>query len=465
MAQQSDTVGLPKRLPLVTEAANRDSSTGKDARMVNCYAERTGEQEYAIYKRPGLLESATYSESAATGRGMYNWRGNIYTIFADTLYKDGTSIGTVSNAGFYAFSECLGATPKLFLDNLTTAYTWDNTTLFTIVDAQFPSNRILGSAYLDATTYVGTTAAVLWASDLDDPQAWDGLNFLTARIEPDRGVAVAKQLVYVIFFKEWTTEVFYDAENASGSPLGPVQGAKVGWGCASARSVQCIDDTLLWLATTRSAQAQVIMMANLKAEVVSTPAIERLLDNVVFTNVYSWTLKDEGHTFYVLTSVEANVTLAFDIRERRWSQWTDASGNYLPIIASAATSSNTHLVQHVSNGKVYVMDRTYTNDNGSIITVDLYTPNWDGGLDRRKHLNALRVLADRQQGSLLQVRHNDYDYDPAKWTRYRTLDLGHARPVLTNLGSFRRRAHNFRHQSDTALRMQAVDLQLDIGTL
>lgn len=464
MAQQSDTVGIPKRLPLVALPANRDDSTGKDARMVNCYAERAPEGDYYIYKRPGLLESATYSASGV-GRGLYNWRGDVYAAFGGTLYKNGASIGSVSSAGVYHFSENLGGTPSLFLDNLTNAYEWDGTTLTQVTDGDFPTNRVPGSAYLDGTTYVGTVPAKLNGSDIDDVLAWDALNVLTARIEADRGVAVAKQLVYVIFFKEWTTEVFYDAQNITGSPLGAVQGAKVTYGCANGESVQSIDDTLLWLSTTRSAQVQVIMMTGLKAEVVSTPPIERLLDNVVLTTVYSWLLKDEGHTFYVVTSVEANLTLAFDLRERIWSQWTDADGNYLPIIASTFTSDKLHLVQHATNGKVYLMDRGYYNDNGSVITVDLYTPNWDGGVDRNKHMAMLRVNADIERSSILQVRHNDHDYDPARWSRFRSLDLSRERPMLSDLGSFRRRAHNFRHQSNTAMRLKSVDYQLDLGTL
>jgi hypothetical protein len=206
-------------------------------------------------------------------------------------------------------------------------------------------------------------------------------------------------------------------------------------------------------------------MSNLKAEVISTPPIERLLSDVVFTTVYSWVLKLDGHTFYVLTSVQANITLVYDIREQLWWQWTDADGNYVPIVASSYNSSNQHLLQHVSNGKVYVVSSSYFNDDGAVITVDLYTPNWDGGVDRRKMATTLRFLADREVGSVLQIRHNDKDYAVDAWTRWRTVDLGAERPLLTNLGTFNRRAHHVRHQSNTRLRLEAMDMQLDIGTL
>src|SRR5262245_33763747 len=90
----SDGVGIPKRLPLITQPSNRDDDTDKDAKLVNGYAERTPDGEFEVYKRAGLLEDATLTEAAAVGRGMYNWMGDVYTVFGGTLFKNGSSIGS-----------------------------------------------------------------------------------------------------------------------------------------------------------------------------------------------------------------------------------------------------------------------------------------------------------------------------------------------------------------------------------
>ena len=66
---------------------------------------------------------------------------------------------------------------------------------------------------------------------------------------------------------------------------------------------------------------------------------------------------------------------------------------------------------------------------------------------------------------MLQVRKNDSDYALDKWSNFRLVDLSKKQPVLTNNGSFVRRAYNLRHQSATAFRIKAVELQLDLGTL
>jgi len=465
---QTQTIELPKRLPLVIEPENRGDSTSYDAKLVNAYMEKKGEETW-IYERPGMDEDSRPPAANATGRGIFNWKGNIYSIFADKVYKDGVALaGTVNTAnGVYRFDSCMGATPKLQFGNGLFAYNYDaGAGLVLINDAQFPAAFVKGWAYLDGTTYVMTPSAHILGDDINDPVNWDSLNDILVQIEPDLGTALNKQLVYVVALKEWTTEIFYDAGNSAGSPLGRVEGAKVNWGCLSADSVRQLDGALLWLGKTKEGSPEVILLEGLKAEVVSTKPIERLLNNITLTTIYSWTLKLEGHRFYILTFKESNLTLAFDMDERRWSQWTDVNGNYLPIVDSCVGASLQHLLQHESNGRIYLADSSYTTDDGDLITVDIYTPNFDGGTRRRKILSQLRLVSDQQVGSTLDVRVNDHDYNPKKWTNYRQLDLSKKNPTLDNCGTFVRRVHNFRHKKPIRMpRIQAVELQMDLGVL
>lgn len=465
MPMQDD---LPKRLPLVVLPANRDNTTAKDPKLINCYMEKgQNEGEFFVYKRPGYSQTSQPGGGAATGRGVYNWKGDIYTAAGTLLYKNNTSIGTIDTTnGVYRFSSTLGGTPRLVLGNGVKAYTYDGTTFAQITDVDFPAAFVKGWAYLDATTYVMTATAQLNGSDLNDPTSWNSLNTIIAQIEPDGGVATTKQLVYVVAMKQWTTEVFYDAANSSGSPLSPVQGAKVNYGCRSADSVQDIDGQICWISTTRGGSAQVIMLESLKAQPISTKPIERLLEGADYTTIYSWSLKREGHKFYVITSVGSNWTLAYDLIEGAWSQWTDTNGNYLPIVSSTYNSSAQAILQHASNGNLYIADSIYPTDAGSIITVDIYPPQFDAGIKaRRKHLGRMSFVADRYPGSILQVRNNDYDYDAARWTNFRNVDLNAKEPQLNNCGTFYRRAYHLRHACPVPLRIAAVDLQLALGII
>jgi len=473
MAQQSDTVGLPKRLPLVIEPENRDESTLKDAKLINGYMEKGKKDgEYHVYKRPGLLNKSTI---AGAGLGVYNWQGKVYRIQGATIYEDDVAIGggapngaLDTTGGIYHFASCLGATPALQFGNGVATYNYDGTTPLTVIaGANFPAATTKGIVYLDGTTYVmDSKASIRGCAVINAPTDYtDVLNRLTAQIEPDGGVGLFKQLVYVIAFKQWSTEVFYDAQNATASPLGPVQGAKINHGCVNADSLQDLDGTIFWLAVNRKTSPQVMQLDNLKPIVVSTKPVDRLLAHAALGTVYSFAFKIDGHKFYVLTLKTANLTLVYDAAEQMWSQWTDVDGNYFPIVSATFDASYNLLLQHESNGKLYYVDPTYYTDDTAQITFDLYTPNFDGGIRREKLAGMLYIIADQQVGSTLYARANDKDYAADAWTAFREVDLGMDTPFLSDNGSFRRRAYHFRHTAPTSLRLQAIELQLDIGTM
>lgn len=467
MAQQAESVALPKRLPLVIEPSNRDDTADKDAKLINGYME-VKDQEVWIYPRFGTVEDSRPPAGAATGRGIFQWRGDIYSIFNGDLYRNGVDVGNVSNAGQYRFDSCLGGTPKLLLGNGTNAYTYDTGAgLVAISDPQFPSSFVLGWAYLNGTTYVGrSTDGGLQGDDINDPQNWDSLNVIIAQIEPDINKAVAKQLVYVVVLKQWSGEVFYDAGNATGSPLGRVEGSKFNWGCLDANSVQQMDGALIWLGSSRDGSPEVILLNNLKAEAVSTKPVERLLRDADLTTVRSWTAKINGHRFYILTLVDADLSLVFDFDERRWTQWAGASEAYMPIVSSTVNSSNEILLQHETDGRIYKADPTLSTDGGTPFQVDIYTPNFDGGVDRGKQVGMMKLITDQKAGAFMNVRQNDHDYDPKKWTNFRQMDLSQKSPYLTDMGTFVRRAHNFRYKSAIVMpRIKAVELQIDLCTL
>lgn len=471
MAQQPPSSDIPLRWPLVIEPANRDETTDKDAKLVNCWQETQtvgGQREPWIYKRPGLLQQSRPPAGNASGFGVYNWLGDIYSIFGATMYKNGVALVGVldTTGGVYVFTSCLGATPRLIFGNGAKAYYYDSGGgIVHITDVDFPAAFVKGWAYLDGTIYIMRATAHIQGSDINDPASWDVLNDILAQIEPDQGVALAKQLVYVVAFKQWSTEAFYDAGNATGSPLGPVQGAKVNYGCVSSGSVQDIDGALLWVCTSRTAGTQVMMLDQLKADIVSTKPIERLLQTLDWTTTYSWQISLDGHRFYLFTSVAGNLTLAFDLDEKAWHQWTDVSGNYMPIVAATFDSSQRAILQHATDGRLYYCSSNYTNDNGVKIVSDIITPNFDGGVQSRiKTLYREYFVGDKTPGSMLEIRANDSDYAPGAWTPPRLVDMSQERPVLDDCGSFVRRAQWIRHQSNTRMRLKALELQMEVGT-
>lgn len=453
---------------------NRAEDTNQDARLVNGFMEKELQGDIWLYKRPGLVRGDQPSGGAGLGQGAYNWLGDVYTIFNGHLHKNSVDVGgTISTTnGVYRFSSIMGDTPKLVFGNGLHAYCYDDTNGLEDFTGDMQATAVpffKGWAYVDGTMYFGSPFANLWGSDINtvsDPSpgvAWPADNVLIAQIEPTRGVAVAKQLSFVIYFKEDSTEVFYDAGNATGSPLGRITGNKLNYGCISADSIRELDGALLWLCTNRSASVQVMKMDNLKAEIISSPAIEKLLATADYTTVYSWTLKYAGHRWYAITLVNNNLTLMYDLSTGLWSQWTDTNGNYLPIVDSTyKTSTAQTLLQHATDGYLYTVDANVFTDAGSTLALDIYTPNYDAGTVRNKTLAMMYFDCNQVSGSVLQVRCSDNDYQT--WKEFRSVDCSQEKPFLPNNGTFKRRAYNLRHKTLTQFRIKAIDLQMDIGS-
>lgn len=469
---QFQSMQLPQRLPLVISTSNRNSDTDKDARLVNCYVETDQEQgRLFIYKRPGF-QSASIVADSQVGQGSFNWEGDVYTIFNGKLYRNGTQVGTGMDVpgGKYKFSSILGATPKLLMNNGNQGYAYDTlgglSANLHSINASYPETTVKGWAYLNGAEYVMNPQAVIWGSDPNDvttPGAWDALNFISAQSEPDNGVAMDRQLVYVVAFNEWSTEVFFDAGNPTGSPLGPVEGSRLSYGCAQADSVQRIDDCLFWLSVNQTSSNQVAMMQQLQMRIISTKPIDKLIAGADLTHVLSWQVKFDGHSFYVITLKDINLTLAYDIVENRWCQWVDVNGNYLPYVDSTYDQLGRLIIQHESNGRLYFFSSEFQSDTTDPIVMDIFTPTFDAGTRRRKQLGMMQFVCDKLNGSNLYVRYSDDDYQT--WSNWRVADLGQDLPYLPHCGTFTRRAWNFQHRQNLPFRMEAVELQYDVGTL
>ena len=458
----------PFRWPLFTEPENRDRNQSKDEKIVNAYMEKIDIDGWCIIKRPGLQLNTQPSGGAATGQGIFYWKSSIYSVIGGNLYKDTTSKGAVdSTGGVYRFTACLGGTPKLFLMNGVKAYTYDDTNgLVNVSNVNYPSNAVKGCAFLDGTIYVMDTNANIFGSNINDPQTWTATNLIVAQIEPDGGVAIAKQLNYIVAFKQWSTEIFYDAANPTGSPLSPVQAAKINYGCVSAETVQDIDGAIYWVGTNKSGSVTVMKLDQVKPSIISTKPIERMLESINWSSgVFSFQFKTAGHRFYGITSTTNNLTFVYDTAENLWSQWTDVNANYFPIVSSTwnGVASTFELVQHQSNGKIYKADISFTSDDGAAIPVDIITPIFDAETHYKKMLSVVEVIADMAPGFTLFIRNSDNDYQT--WSNFRKIDLGKLRPRLINCGSFTRRAYHLHHIGNVQFRLYALEYQLGLGTL
>lgn len=419
----------------------------------------------------GALADITVSGGVVTAVSLIY--GGVGYAVGDTL--SASTIGAGTGFVLTVATTGTGAAGLVWGDGTTGTYWTDGTTYAQITAANFPLSIVPGIVYLDGVIYVMDTDGNIWGSgnsdgeEGNDPTQWTALNFIKASIAGDLGVFLARQLNYVVAFMQQTVTFFYDAGNPPpGSALTPYEGAVLNYGCLSAQTVQALDNLLIWVSQDKNGTPQVAVMENLEMRIVSTPQVERLLQSATAsTAFFSYTLHTSGHRLYVVTRTDTAVTLVYDIDQKLWYQWAGGglfNPSYWPIAATSYDSSGNVLAQDVAAGLVYGVSSEYVNDVSLPILWDLYTPNNDAGLhSRRKMLNMMYFNADQQTGSKLYARYSDDDYQ--SWSDFREVDMSVERPMLDREGTFTRRAYNYRHYSQTALRIRSVELQMDVGVL
>lgn len=480
---------IPKKWPMVATIQNRDAPyyanqylPARDARLINAYAEKDPQTgDWWVQKRPGVRAAPDVPTLANQAGGIYYWRNALYEVFGSNLYKNGNLLQALAGSGPYYWEEVQAATPLLVLDNGVQMYYTDGTTVTLVTDVDLLSPRVPGPKYLDGTLYVALADGRIQGSAIDDPANWTATNIIRANSTSGRVVALAKHLSYISAVKEFSCEFFYNAGNATGSPLSRVSGALLPYGCTAngAAAVQDIDGILLFPSQNRNGDRRVARLDNLQLSLISTPPVERMTNGEEFSTVFgAFVMRLAGHRFYVMKPQSLQASLVYDLDQSLWYLWQSSATTpwFIDYVTSVTATIATLDVQGLilgqstlagSNGLTYAIEPHYqvSNDMGSLTPVDIYTPNFDAEIfPRRKQLGMIIFEADQTAGSILEVRCNDNDFDPAKWTNFRQVNLGSRKPTLMKCGSFYRRAYHLRHNRDTPFRIKNMHLQMSLGS-
>src|SRR3990167_5840369 len=182
-----------------------------------------------------------------------------------------------------------------------------------------------GCVYLDGRMFVQDINGRIYQSDDGDVTAWAALDYITPEKEPSNAVAIAKSLNYLVAFKQWDTEFFYDAGNASpGSVLSTVDSSYLKLGCANADSIVEFDGgvVLMTKRDTLQRSREIHILNGLTPKKISDAAIERILNGDDLATVYSCYLSTAGHQFYLLTLKTSAISLLYDFNNGFWYQWS-----------------------------------------------------------------------------------------------------------------------------------------------
>jgi hypothetical protein len=251
----------------------------------------------------------------------------------------------------YDFIEQYGVGAGFVYKSTTAGYYFDGVSTFTqIVDADYPATTTRGIVYLDGTYYVMTPGGAIYGSAINNPASWSALNVIQAQMEPDGGVCLAKQLNLLVAFGQYSTEFFYDAGNATGSPLSPYASGFLEIGCASAGSVVNTDNTLYFMGNSRQKGRGIYRFNGTSPEQVSNPYVDRILNADDLTTVQAIFVKLDGHAFYILYLSDSAKTLVYDATTGQWAEWTKTTASATKNITAASWADGLATVTATAHG-------------------------------------------------------------------------------------------------------------------
>ena len=476
MANQSEDIDQP--VTWTHPIGTRDGTLTADAKMVNCFAEKT-ENGFALVKRPG---TSYYSGILGTAQGQFSYFGATFFIVNNSAYESATPAGAgipipgalTPYQPFVSLStEEAGAPATVIQDQSGNLWTFNGATFTKVTDANYTGTAVSqGIAYLDGVYYAMRVDGQVIGSAINDPTTWPALDFVQADVTYDAGMTVLRHLNYILGFYDRGVQVFWDANaapNGSGIALQPVLNASFTVGCFNGATVVEMNDMSFWMAHSALNGRTVQMFQGLQMVKISTPFVEKILNQTALnqqSTIWAFAIQTCGHQFYVLTLPVLNVTLVYDVDVQLWGTWSSVVGGveqyftgrfYQQEVPSSGFSGDS--LQDISTGKqMLVLPTVYVDATGPL-NVTSIGPPYDWNTSNYKRFNYISQLGDSNNTSI-NISFTDNDYQ--SFSTPRAMQLTGPRNQLRGGGSSRRRAWKLFHQDNTPLRLTELRLDMDI---
>lgn len=329
-------------------------------------------------------------------RGIYYWETNskLYIVHDNDLYEDSQDTTRIAeNSGTFSTGtervtmlETIG-TPRLVILDAENDKGWVMTSgkVLDQIASNFPSTICHGGIILDGYLFVMNEDGIIYNSEVDDPTTFPATGYIEAERENDKGVYLGKHHAHAVSFGTKTIEFFYDAANATGSPLTRRSDIVYDIGCPDGLGVWENGDTIYFLGSTHTGQISVYRMANFQIERISTDTIDSYLTQnitqesirVVMSGLSAMGNDTVLMTIYTLTgaspgTIEPKLTFSFDAVTSMWGFWETTVNNheFFPLMATTKRTGgqNATVSARTWEGILYNGDIVAMNDK--LIPVD-----------------------------------------------------------------------------------------------
>lgn len=388
------------KVPLFGTAVRGKSPNVNAQRRLNCFLEFSKEPDktpVTVYGTPGLSLFVDFGDEPV--RGMLSVGNLLYIVHRGTLWEVNqagtkTSRGTLdTTVGKVSMAD--NGLKVMIVDGTSGyVYTISGTSFAKITDVDFPATPAT-CAWQDGFFMVHSQGAQkFFVSAVNDPAAWDALDFASAESQPDNIQHLVSDRSIVHLLGETSIELWANS-GATDFPFTRIEGVSVEWGLAARWSIQKYDSALIGVFRNRMGDAIVGRLAGYQMTRVSDQDLETRIN--AFSTVddaAGFAYFDRGHPFYQVNFPTAEASWLYDGLTQSWSE-LESTGVTRHRAELGALFLGKKYVSDFANGKVYRLDATNFTDAGAPIAFEVITRHF---FDEDNQVSIDRLWVDAETG-------------------------------------------------------------------
>lgn len=464
----------------------------RDSHIINFFYDRVSqenkERDTSIKKRPGIVattQSLNKVNASDVIRGYYyeEQEGIFFWAVGNKVYKyipspAGTYTSLVATlatssgeVGFEVFQKSTGATYILFSDgtNLWSQQlrTYPDTAAASVSDTDLPSGHLPKFVVLDGYVFIAK-GNTIYNSDVDTFDTWTSGNDIDCEMSADNIRLIFQNKNYLVAMGYNSTEIFWDAGNASGSPLSRNDSGFKSIGYISGYNKE--GDRHYFVGQDSRSNVAVYRMENFKVDKISNEVVNRSIQatNTGFTtnapaaSAKATMLSVDGHTFYCLYTTE--ITWVFDVEEHMWYEWRSSGGVFSPEAAWSSFDGMQYIANN-SSTTIDILSPIVYNDKGTNFTCSYTTEDSLFNTVNWKTANRVSVVGDRYQttgSSLLTIQWSDDDWANGP-TGSADVNMFLNLPKTHRCGRFRNRSFRLLYTDNYPIRLKYLELEINTG--
>lgn len=342
----------------------------------------------------------------------------------------------------------------------------DGSITWTCRDCAFPSPHVPFVQSIDAYAVVAKAASQdMYNSNLNNPLLWTAGDYISAEMFPDNIVALSRNNNYIYAIGQNSLEYFYDAANATGSPFARQESAVQQFGCVAPGTVVQTEKEVIFVGETGNGGHTVWTIDGFKEKEIGIPMTKAvfLQEGADLVNATAHCIRVSGQKLYII--VLSTRTLVYSFDTQMWSEWTsDGDQTFICNFATDGVDGEAYIAGK-TDGIIYRISENYFTDNGVAFDCVMTTAKLDFDSLNRKFMNRLSLVGDVPDDTLIDtavtIQWSDDDYKT--WSAARTLTFNADYPTIFQLGAFRRRALKITYSLPHLLRLEGVEVDINIG--